>query len=327
MPLVSFSALHAHRMLPLSVSVRFIPFSNIPASYRVLFMQGGGTTQFSAVPLNLCPTPDTRAHYLVTGSWSQAAEQEARRFAATQVLSGIELKETPKGSFTTLPTLDTVKALQEDSNAAFIYACANETVHGVEWGSELEQLFEPEVAAASAASSDAPSSKKPYLVSDMSSSFMSRPVDVSRYGLIYAGAQKNVGPAGLTIVIVRDSLLRAMAAQPSTPLMLQYKLQADKGSMHNTPPCWAIYVTGLVFQNLIQQGGLEAVQEKNQRKAELLYKAIDGSNGFYRSVAKTSLVDAMFAVFSHLTLFLVRLSLCVRVAVLVPSCPAPLALA
>jgi len=167
----------------------------------------------------------------------------------------------------------------------------------VEWGPELEQLFEPEDAAASASASEQP---QPVLVSDMSSSFMSRPVEVARYGLIYAGAQKNVGPAGLTMVIVRNSLLRprgtnapaAPAAssssssvfQPSTPLMLQYALQAEKGSMYNTPPCWSIYVTGLVFKYLLAQGGLSKVQQLNEKKAQLLYAVIDNSNGFYRFV-------------------------------------------
>jgi len=266
----------------------------IPDSYRVLFLQGGGSTQFSAVPLNLCPTADTKAHYLVTGSWSQAAAQEASKYARTNVVTPAG---APKGSFTTLPALEQVQELlqHEDSEqAAYVYACHNETVHGVEWGSELESLFEPETEGA------AP--HKPYLVSDMSSSFMSRPVDVRRFGLIYAGAQKNVGPAGLTLVIVRDSLLHGAHAtkpQACTPLMLQYALQAEKQSMYNTPPCWSIYVTGLVFQYLLRQGGLQAVGEANAAKAAALYAAIDNSpGGFYRAFVQGPQRSRMNVVFT-----------------------------
>lgn len=257
--------------------------SSIPASYRVLFMQGGGTTQFSAVPLNLCATPQERAQYLVTGAWSQAAQQEATKYAQAAI---IDARASPSSPFTTLPSVEAVRS-QIDPTAAYVYACANETVHGVEWGPELEQLFSPAPAAAAATVGEAepapPASAGPVLVSDMSSSFMSQPVDVSRYGLIYAGAQKNVGGAGVTIVVVRDSLLRKHPAQPSTPLMLQYALQADKGSMYNTPPTFSIYITGLVFKWLLAQGGLGAIGERNAAKARLLYGAIDASQGFYRA--------------------------------------------
>lgn len=239
-------------------------------------MQGGGTTQFSAVPLNLCATPQQRAQYLVTGAWSQAAQQEATKYAQASIL---DTRTSPSSSFTTLPSVESVRS-QIDPTAAYVYACANETVHGVEWGSELEQLFSP---ASSAAASDPASPAGPVLVSDMSSSFMSQPVDVSRYGLIYAGAQKNVGGAGVTIVVVRDSLLRSHPSQHCTPLMLQYALQADKGSMYNTPPTFSIYVTGLVFKWLLAQGGLAAIGELNAAKARLLYGAIDASQGFYRA--------------------------------------------
>ena len=258
-------------------------------------MQGGGSTQFSAVPLNLCGSSETPVQYVVTGAWSAAAAAEAAKYARVQKLAGGT--GPAKKDFSSLPDLQELRS-NLDPNAAFLYTCANETVHGVEWpAGALEEMFEPAAPAAVAAGADgaapaaAAAAAAPVLVSDMSSSFMSRPVDVSRYGLIYAGAQKNVGPAGVTLVIVRDDLISGSGGsssarapfQPSTPLMLQYKTLADKDSMYNTPACYAIYVTGLVFKWVLQQGGLEGMAARNAAKAQLLYDAIDQSQGFYRA--------------------------------------------
>lgn len=264
---------------------------SIPASYKIILMQGGGTTQFSAVPLNLCSSADQSAQYLVTGAWSAAAQAEAAKFCVATPMAALPKQQ----QYTALPSIEQVKqqlSAAAAKDAAFIYACANETVHGVEWGEELEQLFEPlptaagasaaAAAASSSAAATAATPASPVLVSDMSSSFMSRPIDVSRYGLIYAGAQKNVGPAGVTVVIVHESLL-ARKAQQSAPLMLHYAQMASKDSMYNTPPTFAIYVMSRVFSWILSQGGLEALGERNATKAAMLYKAIDESGGFYRA--------------------------------------------
>jgi phosphoserine aminotransferase len=224
----------------------------IPDGYQVLFLQGGATLQFAMVPLNLL-CERGRADYVNTGAWSKKAIAEARRYGEVNVVASSE----PAG-FTTIPPLH---EWQLDATAAYLHYTPNETIGGVEFHSI------PEVGTVP-------------LVADMSSTLLSRPLDVSRYGLIYAGAQKNIGPAGLTLVIVREELIGKAGA--TTPAMLDYRVHADAGSMANTPPTYAWYLAGLVFQWLKRQGGLAAIGEVNRRKAGKLYAAIDASD-FYRN--------------------------------------------
>ncbi|MEJ2516107.1 MAG: 3-phosphoserine/phosphohydroxythreonine transaminase [Gammaproteobacteria bacterium] len=223
---------------------------NIPDNYRVLFLQGGATGQFSAVPMNLAGAED-RADYVVTGSWGKKALAEGRRLLDAQVAA-----DSAESGYTRIPDPST---WQRHDDAAFLHYTPNETIGGVEFH------FVPDTGGVP-------------LVADMSSTILSRPLDVTRFGLIYAGAQKNIGPAGLTIVIVRDDLVGR--ARETTPGFLDYRAQADAGSMLNTPPTFAWYIAGLVFQWILDQGGLEAMGERNRRKAETLYGAIDASD-FY----------------------------------------------
>ncbi|MCB1889872.1 MAG: 3-phosphoserine/phosphohydroxythreonine transaminase [Rhodocyclaceae bacterium] len=222
----------------------------IPSNYRVLFLQGGATMQFSMVPINLL-RGRASADYLVTGSWSKKALAEARRLTSVRVVADTEAER-----FTRAPAQ---AELDLDPGAAYLHYCSNETIYGVEFP------YVPDCG-------DVP------LVADMSSHILSRPVDVSRFGLIYAGAQKNIGPVGVTVVIVRDDLLGA--PMPGMPLMLDYATYAANGSMYNTPPTFAIYVAGLVFQWLKRQGGLVGIERRNIEKAALLYDFIDAS-AFY----------------------------------------------
>ena len=224
----------------------------VPENYRVLFLQGGASSQFAMVPLNLLRGRQ-QADYINTGSWSRKAIAEARRYCDVNVAASAE-----DSGFTTIPA---VESWQLDADAAYVHYTPNETIGGVEFH------WIPETG-------DVP------LVADMSSTILSRPLDVSRYGLIYAGAQKNIGPAGLTVVIVRDDLTGN--ALGSTPTMFDYKVHADNGSMYNTPPTFGWYLAGLVFRWLLQQGGLEAMARINRRKSQLLYSAIDQSD-FYSS--------------------------------------------
>jgi phosphoserine aminotransferase len=230
---------------------------NVPANYKVLFLQGGATLQFAAVPLNLAP-PGSVVDYVVTGNWSEKAVSEAKRYAEVNIVAN-----SADTKFTTIPAPSTWKT---SKNAAYLHYVANETVFGVEFHGV------PAV-------SDAP------LVTDMSSNFLARPVDVSRYGVIYAGAQKNVGPAGLAIVIVREDLLGR--ARKETPGAIDFKTMAANDSMWNTPPTLSWYIAGLVFEWLQEQGGLEAIAKVNERKAKKLYAAIDGS-GFYKNPVEKS---------------------------------------
>ncbi|MBW2939693.1 3-phosphoserine/phosphohydroxythreonine transaminase [Zhongshania aquimaris] len=233
--------------------------------YAVLFLQGGASSQFSAVPLNLMGEGKV-VDYVNTGEWSKKAIKEAKRYANVNVVASSE-----DTNFTTIPAFDTWK-LSED--AAYLHYTPNETIGG------LEFFWTPE-------------SKVP-LVADMSSTILSRPIDVNKFGLIYAGAQKNIGPAGLTIVIVRKDFLGK--ASSITPTMLDYKTAADNDSMYNTPPTLAWYLAGLVFKWLKAQGGLEAMEVVNRRKAEKLYSYIDAS-GFYSNpveVASRSLMNIPF---------------------------------
>ncbi|MDD2915957.1 MAG: 3-phosphoserine/phosphohydroxythreonine transaminase [Gallionella sp.] len=223
----------------------------IPANYKVLFLQGGAHLQFSMIPLNLL-RGKASADYVNTGEWSKKAIAEAKKFGGVNVVA-----DSGDKNFSYVPAFDTWK---RDPNAAYLHYIANETIGGVEFN------WIPQIG-------DVP------LVADMSSNILSRPVDVSKFGLIYAGAQKNIGPAGLTLVIVRDDLIGQAAA--NTPTMLDYKIHADTDSMYNTPPTYAIYMAGLVFQWLKNNGGIAAMERVNIAKAKLLYDAIDASNGFY----------------------------------------------
>ena len=224
----------------------------IPANYKVLFLQGGAYSQFAMIPMNLL-RGKTRMDYVDTGDWSAKAIAEAKRYGEVNVVAS-----SKAGNYTSIPDISTWNC---DPNAAYLHYVSNETIRGVEFNSV------PDVGDVT-------------LVTDMSSNILSRPVDVSRYGLIYAGAQKNIGPAGLTIVIVREDLIGQTVA--GTPIMFDYKVQADNGSMYNTPPTYAWYLAGLVFQWLKQQGGLSAMAAINERKAAKLYAAIDASD-FYHS--------------------------------------------
>jgi phosphoserine aminotransferase len=226
---------------------------NIPSHYKVLFMQGGAAGQFAMVPMNLLRGKKS-ADYVNTGEWSKKAIKEAKIFAAVNVAASGEAT-----NFTTVPPPNTWKL---DPNAAYVHYTPNETIGGVEFG------FIPETG-------NVP------LVADMSSTILSRPVDVSRFGVIYGGAQKNMGQAGLTIVIVREDLMGQ--AMPGTPSIFDYRITADNGSMFNTPPTYAWYIAGLVFEWLKKNGGLKAMGEINRRKAEKLYAFIDASDGFYRN--------------------------------------------
>lgn len=222
----------------------------IPDNYKVMFLQGGASLQFSAIPLNLT-RPGQKADYLNTGHWSKKAIAEARRYCDVNVVV-----DTSESNFTTLPQEGEISL---SGDAAYVHFTPNETIAGVEFH------YTPDTG-------DVP------LVADMSSTILSRPVDVSKYGVIYAGAQKNIGPAGLAVVIVRDDLIGQ--ARETTPTLLDWKTQADNDSMYNTPPTYAWYLAGLVFQWIKEKGGLEAMAEINARKAKKLYQAIDTS-GFY----------------------------------------------
>jgi phosphoserine aminotransferase len=230
----------------------------IPATYKVLFLQGGATQQFAQLPMNLLPAGGS-ADYLVTGSWSKKALKEAQHVAAG-IASVRNAGSTEAAGFTR--NLDAGE-ISIDANAAYVHLCTNETIHGLELDcSRLPQAGVP-------------------LVADMSSHILSRPVDVSKYAMIYAGAQKNVGPSGVTLVIVREDMLGK--AWKTIPSIMDYAVMAENGSMLNTPPTFAIYVAGLVFQWLKRQGGLAEVEKINRHKAELLYACIDESEGFYRN--------------------------------------------
>ncbi len=224
---------------------------SIPGNYKVLFLQGGASSQFAMVPMNLLRGKQT-ADYVNTGSWSKKAIAEAKRYCQVNVAADSE-----DSKFTTIPAFGDW-ALSQD--AAYVHYTPNETIQGVEFH------WIPDAG-------DVP------LVADMSSTILSRPLDVARYGVIYAGAQKNIGPAGLTLVIVRDDLIGETL--PGTPTMFDYQVQADNGSMYNTPPTYAWYLAGLVFQWIKDKGGLAAMAEINQRKAGKLYAAIDAS-GYYQ---------------------------------------------
>jgi phosphoserine aminotransferase len=227
----------------------------VPDDYRVLFLQGGATGQFAAVPMNLAGEGDT-VDYVNTGSWSKRAIGEAKRYATVNVVAD----EKPS-NYTTTPSPE---AVRPNEGAAYLHYTPNETIGGVEFG------YVPDTG-------DVP------LVADMSSTILSRPIDVSRFGLIYAGAQKNMGPAGLCLVVVRDDLIGR--ARPSTPSVWDYAAMAETGSMLNTPPTFGIYLLGLILRWLEGRGGLAAMGGFNRAKAEKLYAAIDGSDFYSNPVS------------------------------------------
>jgi phosphoserine aminotransferase len=229
--------------------------ASIPGDYRVLFLQGGASLQFSMVPMNLLP-PGGTADYLVTGSWAQKAVKEAKKVGTVNIAASTESE-----NFTRIPRQDEIRLTP---GAAYVHMTSNNTIFGTGWKTL------PEVG-------DTP------LVSDTSSDMFSRPIDVRRHALIYAGAQKNLGPAGLTLVIIRDDLLKRSSSSLHT--MLSYAVHAENKSLYNTPPVFAVYVTRLVMKWLLGRGGLDAIAQANERKAAKLYAEIDRT-GFYRGTAQ-----------------------------------------
>ena len=235
----------------------------IPEQYKVLFLQGGATQQFAQIPMNLLA--GRSADYIVTGSWSKKAFKEAQRIGNVRCAA-----TTESSGFTRLPVADEIKL---DPFAAYLHVCTNETIHGVE------------IPAERIADTGVP------LVADMSSHILSRPVNVEKFGLIYAGAQKNIGPSGLTLVVVHRDLLGM--APLNIPTVMDYAVMAENGSMLNTPPTFGIYVAGLVFQWLKRQGGLPGIAAVNAEKARILYSAIDDSDGFYTNPVDPDCRSAM----------------------------------
>lgn len=227
----------------------FRKLMNIPDNYKVLFLQGGASTQFAAVPLNLMKTG--KADYVVSGQFSKKAFKEAQKYGDAKCIASSEDR-----TFAYIPdvTPDMVRP-----DADYVHVCYNNTIFGTKY---------PEV----------PNVGDKVLVADMSSCITSEPVDVTKFGVIYAGAQKNMAPAGLTVVIIREDLLGN--ARPETPTMLDYKTMADNDSMYNTPPCYTIYIAGLVYKWALKNGGLTALKERNEKKAKLLYDYLDSSKLF-----------------------------------------------
>ncbi len=227
----------------------------IPDSHEILFLQGGASSQFAMIPMNLLRGKKT-ADYINTGAWSKKAIAEAKRFCDVNIAASTE-----DDKFTRAPSQDELKL---NPDAAYVHYTPNETIGGVEFDYIPDTNGVP-------------------LVADMSSTILSRPIDVSKFGMIYAGAQKNIGPAGLTVVIIRKDLMGETLE--GTPSMFNYQVHADNGSMYNTPPTYGWYLAGLVFDWIKQQGGLTAMAEINQRKSDKLYAAIDGSDFYANPVA------------------------------------------
>jgi phosphoserine aminotransferase len=228
---------------------------SVPANYKILFLQGGATLQFSMVPMNLLPA-DGFADHIVTGAWGQKAVKEASRFGRTNIIF-----DGATGGFRSVPAQD---ELCFDQNATYIYYTSNETIDGVEFKYDLDGHGIP-------------------VVCDASSNILSKPIDIEKYALVFAGAQKNIGPSGLTMVIIRDDLLDG--APRDLPDLLTYKAIAENDSLLNTPNTWGIYLTSLVCDWLEEQGGLSAMETRNREKAAILYEAIDSSDGFYSAHA------------------------------------------
>ncbi len=239
---------------------------NIPDNYKVLFLQGGASTQFAAVPLNLLPV-DGKADYIVSGQFSKKAFEEAKKYGDVQAAAS-----SAADNFSRIPSFE-LSDLRPDAD--YVHICFNNTIYGTKYPTIPDTGSIP-------------------LVADMSSCIISEPVDVSRFGLIYAGAQKNMAPAGLTVVIVRDDLIGK--ARPETPTMLDYKIMADNDSMYNTPPCYCIYVAKLVYDWILSIGGLEEMTRRNERKASLLYDYLDSQSYYTTPVdpASRSMMNVTF---------------------------------
>ncbi len=227
----------------------------VPENYKVLFLQGGGNTQFAMVPMNLMR--HGVADYIVTGQWAKKAAKEAEMYGKVNVVASSADK-----TFSYIPDLQN---LAIDDDADYVYICQNNTIYGT----TIREL---------------PNTRGKDLVSDVSSMFLSEPMDVSKYGVLWGGVQKNVGPAGVTIVVIRDDLIREDVL-PGTPTMLRYKTHADAKSLYNTPPCYNIYICGLVFKWLKEMGGLSVMKERNEQKAKILYDYLDQSAMFRGTVA------------------------------------------
>ena len=229
---------------------------NIPDNYKVLFLQGGASQQFAAIPMNLMK--NRKAGYIVTGQWAKKAFQEAKIYG-----EAIELASSADETFSYIPDCSDLD-IPEDLD--YVYICENNTIYGTKYKT-------------------LPNTKGHILVSDVSSCFLSEPVDVSKYGIIYGGVQKNIGPAGVVIVIIREDLI-SEDVLPGTPTMLKYKTQADADSLYNTPPCYGIYICGKVFKWIKKMGGLEVMKQRNEEKAKILYDFLDQSKLFKGTVRK-----------------------------------------
>ncbi len=229
---------------------------NIPDNYKVLFLQGGASQQFAAIPMNLMK--NKKAAYIVTGQWAKKAYQEAKIFG-----EAVEVASSADKTFSYIPDCSDL-AIPEDAD--YVYICENNTIYGTKY-------------------KELPNTKGHVLVSDVSSCFLSEPVDVTKYGVIYGGVQKNVGPAGVVIVIIREDLITEDVL-PGTPTMLKYKTQADNDSLYNTPPCYGIYICGKVFKWLKKMGGLEVMKQRNEEKAKILYDFLDESKLFKGTVVE-----------------------------------------
>lgn len=229
---------------------------NIPDNYKVLFLQGGASQQFAMIPMNLMK--NKVADYIVTGQWAKKAYQEAQKYGKANKIATSEDK-----TFSYIPDCSDLP-ISEDAD--YVYICENNTIYGTKF-------------------KELPNTKGKILVSDVSSCFLSEPVDVSKYGIIYGGVQKNIGPAGVVIVIIREDLITEDVL-PGTPTMLQYKIHADAESLYNTPPAYGIYICGKVFKWLKEMGGLSAIKEYNEKKAKILYDFLDESKLFKGTVEK-----------------------------------------
>lgn len=249
---------------------------NIPDDYAILFLQGGASLQFSMVPLNLMP-PKNKADYILTGSWSKKAMKEAKRVGTVNVAATTEEGEGDKKYFKRIPKQSELKL---DPDAAYVHFTSNNTIYGTEWQTEPEVGNVP-------------------LVCDASSDILSKPLDIKKYGLIYAGAQKNMGPSGVTLVIIRKDLLER--SQDSLHTMLNYKIHAENDSLYNTPNTFGIYIIKLVTKWLLGLGGLEEMYKINKKKAQLLYDCIDQSGGFYKGHAEKDSRSLMNVTFNLAT--------------------------
>ena len=229
---------------------------NIPNNYKVLFLQGGASTQFAMVPMNLMK--NRVADYIITGQWAKKAAEEARKYGKVN-----ELASSADKTFSYIPDVDKVEV---SSDADYVYICHNNTIYGTTYH-------------------NLPDTKGKILVADMSSDILSQPIDVTKYGLIFAGVQKNIGPAGTVIVIIREDLITDNVLE-GTPTMLKYKVHVDNKSLYNTPPAYGIYICGKVFKHLKKLGGLEVMKKRNEEKAKILYDYLDSSELFKGTVVK-----------------------------------------